>query len=133
MYAVASIASVAGPSGTLSAYRVATQWIPADRTQPVKNNGVVRQSRGLSLAKTVQPAAQQTVPLCLLLSASQPPANDIQAIFDYHDLRTALQSGNLTVAQQAYQRLQNDLMMADPAATAIGTPTANNGLLDVKV
>ena len=51
----------------------------------------------------------------LLESVTQPAASNAQAALDYHDLRTNLDSGNLAAAQQAYLRLQTDLLVGNSA------------------
>lgn len=63
-------------------------------------------------------ATQKDLPLGLLQSVSKPDTKNGQATLDYQTLRLALESGNMTAAQQAYLRLQNDLSLPQFAASA---------------
>ena len=105
-------------SARLSApvYRVNTQGAAVRATQTVKASGAVKQGAVLPFSSVQNaqsaPVAQTTdLPLGLLQSVVQPPASNAQAGLDYHDLRTALDSGNVNAAQLAYLRLQTDLYM----------------------
>jgi hypothetical protein len=60
----------------------------------------------------------------LLLSVGQPSAGNVVASLDYQHMRMALNSGNLVAAQQAYLRLQSDLLLSSPAQAA----TANDAV-----
>jgi hypothetical protein len=53
------------------------------------------------------------------LSVNRPASQDIQASSDYDTMQNALRSNNLTAAQQAYLRLQNDLVLAQSAPAAL--------------
>ena len=116
MYAVSRVSSVSSARLSAPVYRVVSQSAAVRRTQPSKStsSGAVRQSAVLSSAQNAQsaPVTQATdLPLGLLQSVIQPPASNPQANLDYQNLRTALDSDNLTAAQQAYLRLQTDLYM----------------------
>jgi hypothetical protein len=54
------------------------------------------------------------------MSVSRPTTNNTEATADYQDLQSALRIGNLAVAQQAYVRLQSDLVLAQSAPAAAG-------------
>ena len=112
-------------SARLSApvYRVVSQSAAVRRTQPSKGSssstGTVRQSAVLPSAQNAQAVIQNTdLPLGLLQSVAQPPSSNSQANLDYSEMRTALNSDNLTAAQQAYLRLQTDLYMPQLSAMA---------------
>jgi hypothetical protein len=55
------------------------------------------------------------MPLGVLLTVSRPAAGNLLAGEDYSNLENELRSGNLAGAQQAYLRLQSDLMLPVPA------------------
>jgi hypothetical protein len=129
MNAVSSVVAVASPRVAAPAYRAVVQRSSVSSAPPVKSTGSLRQPTGLSAAQNSQPSAPQSLPFGLLESASQPSANNVQASLDYDDLRTALTSGNLTAAQQAYLRMQSDLLMSHPAAA--GVATTNDHRLNV--
>jgi hypothetical protein len=91
----------------MSAYQVSNQNSPVNFAQAASTSVNVNQN-----PPTVQSSAsttQQGLPEGLLLSVSQPSSSNSEATSDYRDMRTALQSGNLNAAQQAYTRLQIDL------------------------
>jgi hypothetical protein len=58
------------------------------------------------------------------LTINRPSANDAPASADYANLEDALRAGNLASAQQAYVRLQSDLLLAHPTQTALGSAVA---------
>lgn len=61
----------------------------------------------------------------LLLSVAQPSGSNRRADLDYQALRIALQSDNITAAQQAYVRLQSDLLLFHSASAQ---PTQGSGV-----
>jgi hypothetical protein len=91
----------------LSSYRVSSQRSTVGFVQTA-NTGV-NVGQAVATARPTAPATQSGLPEGLLLSVSAPAPSNSQATVDYRSLRTALQSGNLTAAQQAYTRLQIDL------------------------
>ena len=116
MNAVSRVSSVSSARLSAPVYRVVSQSAAVRRTQPSKSSGgstgAVRQSAVLPSAQNAPAVVQTTdLPLGLLQSVIQPPASNAQANLDYSELRTALDADNLTVAQQAYLRLQTDLYM----------------------
>ena len=123
MYAVSRVSTVSSARLSAPVYRVVTQNASVRRTQPSKSSssstGAVRQSVVLPSAQNAQAVVQTTdLPLGLLQSVIQPPASNPQANLDYSEMRTALNSDNLTAAQQAYLRLQTDLYMPQLSAMA---------------
>jgi hypothetical protein len=91
---------------------------PTNAVEAVKAGSRAPKSGIVPPAQTAPTVPQQNVPLGLLLTISPPTANNIQATADYKLLRGALQSGNLTGAQQAYLRLQSDVLLAYPTQSA---------------
>jgi len=107
-HAVSSISPVTSSRRSAAIYRL-SQTVAATSAKPVTSSASMQQPKAVSTPQNTQPAAQQSsLPLGVLMSATPPSASNTQATLDYLDLRNALQSGNLTVAQQAYQRLQSD-------------------------
>jgi hypothetical protein len=134
MNAVSPVLSAASPRWNSPAYRVTSPGSAGSPAPAVKTNGangVARQAGGIPAAQPLPAAAQTNLPLGLLQSVNQPPANNATASLDYHDLRIALQSGNLAAAQQAYLRLQNDLTLPYPTLTGTAT-TAVGNVLDAR-
>jgi hypothetical protein len=80
------------------------------------------------------PSGSQTLPLGLLMSVSQPSGSNFQAGVDYAELRNALRSDNLAAAQQAYTRLQSDLLLVNPSnSAATNNSTGSSGHLNIAV
>jgi hypothetical protein len=119
MSSVVNVLSVTSPYKTRLAYPVVNPSGAVQMAQDVKNIGNALQSGNLKSAQKVLGTIQQNIPMSLLLSASQPAKTNSLASTDYQELKSALVSGNLTVAQQAYIRLQSDLAMVHsiPAAS----------------
>jgi len=78
--------------------------------------GSALQSGDVALAKSamtaLQQALQDSAQSSLQTAASQPISKNSQASSDYKALTKALQSGDLSTAQQAYASLQQDLKSA---------------------
>ena len=138
-----TVASVSpSPSGTSLALR-AINWIASVySTRTVKSTGKVNgkiagktvSSQVFSTAQNIAPADSQTVPLGLLMSVSQPAGGNLPAGLDYDALRTALRSDNVTAAQQAYARLQNDLLLGSSSNfVAASNSMVGSGHLDITV
>jgi hypothetical protein len=67
----------------------------------------------------------------MLLTVTRPATSSTLAGTDYADLQNALRTGNIAVAQQAYIRLQNDLLLTQPAqAAAASSVTPIGGSLN---
>jgi hypothetical protein len=132
MNTVASVSS--SPSGTSAAIR-AINWIGSlYSVQIVKPAGKASQAKAVSSAKGTAPSGPQTLPLGLLMAVSQPSGDNLRAGLDYAALRNALKSNNLTAAQQAYTRLQSDLLLGNSTtSTAADNLTAGSGHLDIAV
>jgi hypothetical protein len=118
MHAVSRVSSVSSARPSAPAYRVISQTAAVRRTQPANGTsdtiaGAARQSTVLSSAQNTSSAQTTTsdLPLGLLQSVVQPPSSNSQASLDYSEMRTDLDSNNLTAAQQAYLRMQTDLYM----------------------
>jgi len=106
---------------------------PSTEKSTDKFSSQSRQSQVYTAPKVRVPVSQsqsQGVPLGVLQTVSEPAASDMVASLDYHALRMALQSGNFTVAQQAYLRLQGDLNLPHAAFTS---GAMANGHLNVRV
>ncbi|HTI98832.1 MAG TPA: hypothetical protein VL527_08000, partial [Dongiaceae bacterium] len=87
----------------------------AKRFQDFKALGTALQSGDLSSAQSALANLQQTVSgnsSTSTTSASQPFGKNSQANSDFQTLTSALQSGDLSGAQQAFTSLQSDLKAA---------------------
>lgn len=86
------------------------------------SNGVkgVDASGQLASVEKINSSTAQGVPVSLLMSVSRPTGNNMRANLDYEALKEAMGSGNLTAAQQAYVRLQTDLLLATGGNAATG-------------
>jgi hypothetical protein len=127
MSAVASVSPVTSRFQTIPAYRVSNQNSPVNIAQAASASVKVNQS--LATVQSSASITQQGLPEGLLLSVSQPSSSNSEATSDYRDLRIALQSGNLTAAQQAYTRLQIDLELtyaAQSSSVATSATSAAN-------
>jgi hypothetical protein len=132
VHTVASVSS--SPSGTLSAIR-AINWIGAVYSSlTVKSAGKTSQAKALPVSSSTAPSGPQTLPLGLLMSVGQPSGGNARAGLDYAVLRNALRSDNLTAAQQAYTRLQSDLLLGNSAnSTTADNVAGGSGHLDISV
>ena len=118
---VASLAS--SPAGSVNAVKAAK----VDKTVDAAHPSAVQRA-----APSAPSSTQPNLPLGLLLTVNRPSASDAPASGDYADLENALRAGNLASAQQAYVRLQNDLVLAHPTQTASGSAVAaTSASLDV--
>jgi len=127
MSTVASVSPVTSRFQTIPAYRVSNQNTPVNIAQAASASVKVNQS--LATVQSSASITQQGLPEGLLLSVSQPSSSNSEATSDYRDLRIALQSGNLTAAQQAYTRLQIDLELtyaAQSSSVATSATSAAN-------
>jgi len=62
---------------------------------------------------------QTTLPLTMLLSVNQPANSNAQATMDYQVMQSDLRWGNLSAAQEVYNRLQSDLLLnREPAGSS---------------
>jgi hypothetical protein len=81
--------------------------------------------------QTFQPVGAQTaIPLGVLLSVSRPPSSESMASTDYQAMELALRADNIAGAQQAYQRLQNDLVLAQTSDAGTSSASAPNSALN---
>jgi hypothetical protein len=106
---------------------------PSDKSSD-KSSNQSRQAQIYTAPKVQTPLSQsqsQGVPLGVLQTVSAPASSDMVASLDYHDMRMALQSGNLATAQQAYLRLQGDLNLHQ--AAAITAASSADSYLNVRV
>jgi len=71
-----------------------------------------------SALTSFQQALQGNAPANSQAATSQPFGKNSQANTDYQNLTSALKSGNLTTAQQAFSSLQNDLKSAQSTKAA---------------
>ena len=116
---VLNVASATSPSRSVAAYHSIVQS-KSSSVNAVNAAESAKAANGAPKtgitppAQTAPTVPQQNVPLGLLLTISPPTANNIQATADYKLLRDALQSGRLASAQQAYLRLQSDVLLAYP-------------------
>jgi hypothetical protein len=128
MSGVVSVSAVSSSSRSEFASRVTVQAVPVNSAPAVKATRSVSPTHNAPAAQSMPSRAsapvitQSNLPLGLLLTVRQPTANNVQAGEDYQNLQNDLRSGNLSAAQQAYLRLQTDLLMTNSAAT-----TASNG------
>jgi len=132
MNTVASVSS--SPSGASLAFR-AINWVASAATaQSVKQTGKTAPSQALPTSAGTDSAAPQTLPLGLLLAVNQPSGNNFRAGLDYAALRNAIKSNDLTAAQQAYGRLQSDLLFGSPSNSAEAiSPSGANEHLNIAV
>lgn len=113
--AVSSVVSAPSGGWSIAAARVQAasatpvQSVSVKPSQPENSSKTADQSKNSTPTQSAQPVAQKGLPLGILESANQPAASNFQANLDYDDLKTALQSGNLAAAQQAYMRMQSDV------------------------
>ena len=129
MHNAASVAAVTSPSRIGVASRVSRTVGLVNSGQSVKALGAVRASAGLPSSQNVPvtTSANGNVPLGLLLSVNRPSGANVQASTAYADLETDLRTGNLAAAQQAYLRLQSDLLLTSPAPAAAASAAAAPG------
>jgi hypothetical protein len=136
MSTVASVSSATSPNEAWAAYRVGNQSSSVSFAQSAKPD--VNVGQNVTTAQSSASTTQQGLPQGLLISVSAPSSSNSQATSDYRALRTALQSGNLTAAQQAYTRLQIDLELTysaqgssqsgSSASSAAGNGTGLNAI-----
>ena len=109
MSTVASVSSATSPYAAFSAYRVSNQSSPVSSVQSTKT--AINVGQNVATTRSAPATTQAGLPEGLLRSITAPASSNSQATVDYRALRTALQSGNLAAAQQAYTRLQIDLQL----------------------
>jgi len=116
MSSISSVNSTANPTPPAN---------QANFAQVVKNFqaiGSALQSGNLSSAQSALAAFQKALPANSQANAQtatdQPFGKNTQANTAYQNLTSALQSGNLSTAQQAFASLQNDLKSAAPTGSA---------------
>jgi hypothetical protein len=110
MSTVLSVTSTASPSAGRSSPAYLSSRNISAVLAPVSSSASSKTKKATA-DKSSDPATPQDLPMALLQSVAQPPVNDMQAMLDYYSLRTALRSGNQSVAQLAYLRLQTDLSL----------------------
>jgi len=125
MYHAASVATVTSPTRIGVA---ALAGSPAGSINAVKEVKAANAAHPSAVPRLVPSApatapspVQPNLPLGLLLTVNRPSANDAPASADYADMELALRAGNVASAQQAYVRLQSDLLLAHPTQTATGS------------
>jgi hypothetical protein len=119
MNAVHGVTAITRLAQAAAAYRV-NRLPAASRSNPsAKPARSAAASASPAAAQSTASAGAANVPLGLMLSVSEPSASNKLATADYQDLRNALLSGSVATAQQAYLRLQTDLLMM--TSTASGT------------
>lgn len=124
-HAVANVASVTSP---LKIGFMALPASPVAATMPAKSTPKAMAARATTIS-TAPPSdaagTQPSIPLGLLMAVQRPSADNATASTDYAALANALRSGNLASAQQAYRRLQNDLLLAGATLTASNNASAH--------
>lgn len=113
-----------GASFWSSAAGAVTQAAGLDAVQPAKTSKNVEKAASpqpTPYTKSSDGAVNSHLPLGLLLSISPPSTSNAQASSDYVDLQNALRIGNLAAAQQAYIRLEGDLLSSQAGAGAADT------------
>lgn len=124
MHSVPNVSPVSASGRGVPIHRASASTVTS--TQTAKPDAGVRQSGNLSVAQTPPANTQPGLPLGFLLSVSRPASSNTVANTDYLDMQNALHSGNLAAAQQAYLRLQTDLLAAySSAATAVNGGNLN--------
>jgi len=124
----ANVATVTSPNRIGVATMSSVPAVSVNAVKTAKSTGAVLPSAVVQPAPNAPSTTQPNLPLGLLLTVNRPTVNDAPASADYADLQSALRTGNLASAQQAYLRLQSDLILAHPTQTATGngvTPAAS--------
>lgn len=114
MSSVASISPVSGSGGSTAAHAVENVENYVSFIQSLKATQSTSTAKSVSNSARSTAASPTSVPLGILLAVPQPSASNTLATSDYHQLHLDLVTDNLAAAQQAYLRLQNDLVF-DPA------------------
>jgi len=127
MYGAVSVAAVTSPNRIGAAALSSAPTGAAAAAKVVKVTGAGRLAGGSAAAHATTATTQPNLPLGLLLSTARPSATNSSAGTDYADLQNALRAGNLSAAQQAYRRLQNDLLLALPTRVASESTAASSG------
>lgn len=117
MHSVASVAPV-GSSRQPQAVTRVNNPAPASSVRGVKATGNTQASSSSSPTQSAPQSIGPNLPVGLLLSVSQPSSSNSTATTDYDQMQNDLRSGNVTAAQQAYLRLQTDLLMTQNAPVA---------------
>lgn len=133
MHSAASVTSVTSPIRIGAAFRVSLASSTVKTVQSVKVGANSRPSTRANLptAPSARSTMSSSLPLGMLLTVTRPATSSTLAGTDYADLQNALRTGNIAVAQQAYIRLQNDLLLTQPAqAAAASSVTPIGGSLN---
>jgi hypothetical protein len=116
------MSSISSVSSATNPYQTTNQNGFAQIAQAFQAVGSALQSGDLSTAQSALASFQQTLQAGAQsnsqTSANQPFGKNSQANTDYQNLTSALQSGSLSGAQQAYTSLQNDLKSTQSAHSA---------------
>jgi hypothetical protein len=124
MSSVLSVSSASSSYDAWSAYRVGSQTSSIRSAQETKPD--VNVGHNVATAHSTASSTQQGLPEGLLMSVNAPTSSNSQATADYRDLRAALQSGDLTAAQQAYTRMQIDLELTYSAQGSSQSSSASS-------
>lgn len=128
MSSIVSVSAVTALHGAAASIGNRGASVSPVRAPRVGDNASQAQVPAAPQVKTSPAAAAQNLPLDVLMSTSRPTAKSGPVVNDYEDLQGALRSGNLQAAQQAYLRLQHDLLLASPSEGTASTGTAGSSV-----
>jgi len=111
--------------------RVSNPVAAASSVRGVKAVGNTQASSSSSFAQSVPQIIGPNLPVGLLLSTNRPAASNSTANTDYDQMQNDLRAGNVAAAQQAYLRLQTDLLMTQNAPATTGAAAGNAARLNV--
>ena len=116
-----NVGSISGVNSSPSAYPTTSQNGFGQIVANFQAIGSALQSGNVASAQCALTAFQQALQGSFQANsptaATQPFGKNSQANTDFQNLTSALQSGNLSSAQQAYASLQNDLKSAEPTTS----------------
>jgi len=126
MQNVASVAPVSSSRQSQVVYRVTNPVSTAASARPIQSAGNIQAVANTTSSHSASAATPTDLPMSLLLSVSRPSSSNGSATTDYDAMQSDLRSGNLAAAQQAYLRLQTDLLMTQASSAAAGGSSGLN-------